>query len=35
MTEFKKYFEDDTLANDWFDKVMSRLVWKMFERQEE
>ena len=35
MAEFAKYFEDDTLANDWFDKVMSRLVWKMFEHQEE
>ena len=30
-----KYFEDDTLANEWFDRVMNRLAWKMFERQED
>lgn len=32
---WKKYFEDDTLANDWFKKRMNYIAWKMFERQEE
>lgn len=35
MTEIRKYFEDDTLANDWFEKVMHRLAWKMFDSQED
>lgn len=35
MAEIRKYFEDDTLANDWFEKVMHRLAWKMFDSQED
>lgn len=34
MAEIRKYFEDDTLANDWFEKVMHRLAWNMFDSQE-
>lgn len=32
---WKKYFEDETLANEWFDGIMSRINWKMFQNQEE
>jgi len=35
MAEIRKYFEDDTLANDWFERVMHRLAWKMFDSQED
>lgn len=35
MAEIRKYFEDETLANDWFEKVMHRLAWKMFDSQED
>lgn len=35
MAEIRKYFEDDTLANDWFEKVMHRLAWIMFDTQED
>ena len=31
----EKYFENDTLANDWFENVMNRIFWKMFRSQED
>lgn len=35
MTKFAKYFEDDTLANDWFERVMHNVAYEMFRRQED
>ena len=29
----KPYAEDDTLLNDWIDRTLSRVKWKLFERQ--
>lgn len=31
---WENYFEDDTLANDWFKRQMNRIAWRMFKRQE-
>lgn len=28
------WFEDDTLAKDWFNDLCSRIAWKAFENQE-
>lgn len=35
MAEFEKYFEDNTLANNWFNEVMNRIAYEMFRRQED
>lgn len=30
---WRKYFEDDTLANKWFKEQMDRIAWEMFKHQ--
>ena len=33
--DFVKYFEDDTLAAEWVNRVVHNIAWRMFNRQQE